>query len=415
MATVQQNVYNVGGVMMARPFKLRRLGHFGINVDRMEECYHFYHDLLGFKWSDDIDFGTRPALTEFLRGVTLTKGHFFHHGTDHHSFVLFPKPTMDRLAAAGERGSVGDGDMTINQITWQTGSLAEVVEAPKYFDQHGVTIMRSGRDMPGSNWHTYVYDPDGHVDGLYYGIEQIGWNGRSKPLPMYERGFAEAPSLPQIGEAVEVEEAMAKGVDLASGTRDVEQAPGRYEVGGVLLARPFKITKIGPVSLFVKDFERSLAFYVDELGFVVTEETAVNGRRAVFLRNGTEHHSMVLLPKELRAELGFSSHTTLASFGLELGSYQQLRDALAFLKENGVTVVDVPDELHPGIDYAAYAIDPDGHRMLLYYYMEQVGWDGRTRSAEQRRGPVGTMDTWPDALESLTDTYADQVFQGPLA
>jgi hypothetical protein len=100
------------------------------------------------------------------------------------------------------------------------------------------------------------------------------------------------------------------------------------------------------------------------------------------------------------------------SFGVEVGSYAQLREAVAFLKSHGVTFVDaIPPELHPGIDYAAFALDPDGHCIQLYYYMEQIGWDGRPRPAGQRRqvGPV-----WPETLEPLSDTYADQVFQGPL-
>ena len=50
----------------------------------------------------------------------------------------------------------------------------------------------SGRDMPGSNWHTYLLDPDGHSNELYYGIEQIGWDGYSKPQSMYDRGFNDA-------------------------------------------------------------------------------------------------------------------------------------------------------------------------------------------------------------------------------
>src|SRR5437763_12651524 len=61
--------------------------------------------------------------------------------------------------------------------------------------------------MPGSNWHVYVYDPDGHTNELYYGIEQIGWNGRSKPRDMYYLGFREKPDLPQMSEAAEIAEA----------------------------------------------------------------------------------------------------------------------------------------------------------------------------------------------------------------
>ena len=78
---------------------------------------------------------------------------------------------------------------TINQITWQVGSLKEVVEGHKWLTSLGAPMVRTGRDMPGSNWHTYVKDPDGHVNELFYGIEQIGWTGHSKPKQMYAREF----------------------------------------------------------------------------------------------------------------------------------------------------------------------------------------------------------------------------------
>ena len=54
---------------------------------------------------------------------------------------------------------------------------------------------------------------------------------------------------------------------------------------------------------------------------------------------------------------------------------------------------------------------PDGHMIQLYYYMEQLGWQGKPRPAELRRK---TGDKWPDVLEPMSDTYVDQVFQGPL-
>jgi hypothetical protein len=108
-----------------------------------------------------------------------------------------------------------------------------------------------------------------------------------------------------------------------------------------------------------------------------------------------------------------SAHTTSASFGVQVANYRQLRDAVAFLQEHGVTVrTDLPPALHPGIDYAAYATDPDGHTIQLYYYMEQIGWDGRPRPAAERREANGA---WPAALEPLTDTYAGEPFLGPWA
>jgi catechol 2,3-dioxygenase-like lactoylglutathione lyase family enzyme len=265
--------------------------------------------------------------------------------------------------------------------------------------------------MPGSNWHVYPKDPDGHVNELYYGIEQIGWLGRSKPTAMYYRKFSEEPSLPQMSEEAEVEEAVQKGIDIYSGFRDEPNLPATYDVEGVMLPRPFAITKIGPVGLFVQDLEAALDFYVDSLGFKVTEEGAYRGYRLVFLRHGAEHHSLALFPRELRQELGCSPHTTSASFGIEVGSYSQLRHAVSFLKEQGVIFKDLPSELHPGVDYAAYAQDPDGHLIQLYYYMEQLGWDGKPRPKELRRQ---VSQEWPETLEPLSDTYMDQVYQGPL-
>ena len=406
--TVQKERYNVGGVWMPQPFKIRRLGHFGFNVRNPEECVTFYRDLLGFKVSDILDFSTLPGLSGQLSGMSDTNGYFFHHGGDHHSFVLFNSQVMDTLMPPR-----GDGDVTINQITWQTGSLAEVVNGTDYFREQEVPLLRAGRDMPGSNWHVYVYDPDGHINELYYGIEQVGWNALSKPREMYYRGFQEQPELPQMSEQTELEEAIRTGIDVNSGYRYEETLPADFEVEGVMLPRPFKITKVGPVNIFVNDLEASAQYYTDVLGFRVTEEINYRDQKVVFLRVGSEHHSLGLFPKEMRRQLGLGGHTTCLSFGVEVGSYEQLKNGVAFLKEKGVKFVEIPNELHPGIDYAAYAIDPEGTCIQIYCYMEQIGWDGKPRPAHERR-PSLPMDQWPEAIEPLSDTFADQTFQGPL-
>jgi catechol 2,3-dioxygenase-like lactoylglutathione lyase family enzyme len=412
MATTQQR-FDVGGVLMPQPFKIRRLGHFGFNVYNMRECLTFYRDLLGFKVSDEARMGMDdPKVQEMLKETGADgRGYFFHYGADHHAFVLFSSRVQDALGRTRRRE-----DVDINQVTWQVGSLAEVVRGYHYFQDEEVPVQRVGRDMPGSNWHVYILDPDSHVNELYYGIEQVGWLGRSKPRDMHYRRFREEPELPQMSEEAEVDEAAEKGIDVYSGYRGVETLPPDHDVEGVLLPRPFKITRIGPVDLFVDDVAQSTAFYTERLGFVLTEEVSYKGSRVAFLRNGTEHHSLGLFPKSLREELGCSDASTCMSFGIEVGSYQQLRNGVAFLKEHGVEFREIPAELHPGIDYSAYAIDPEGHAIQIYYYMEQIGWDGRPRPPELRRqgAPGSDSAAWPEALEPLSDTYADQTFQGPL-
>jgi hypothetical protein len=97
--------------------------------------------------------------------------------------------------------------------------------------------------------------------------------------------------------------------------------------------------------------------------------------------------------------------------GLQVANYRQLRDAAKFLRERGARFAEVPPELYPGVDYAAFALDPDGHCLMLYYYMEQVGWDGKPRPKELRR--KADSGNWPETLEPLADTYQGEPFLGP--
>lgn len=406
MTTAVQTQFDVGGVLLDRPFKIRRLGHFGFNVADMDAGFPFYSDLLGFRVSDFNDHGERLKPEQRV-GLGDTNGYFMRYGGDHHAFVLYNRRVRDLLDAS-RRNRPG---VTINQITWQVGSLAEVVNGHNWFVQQNQRIRRTGRDMPGSNWHTYLYDPDDHNNELYYGIEQIGWPGHSKPYAMHVREFRETPTLPQISEAEEVQQALADGVDLLSGYRYVDRLPAKYDVDGILLPRPFKIVRLGPVSLFVEDMAAAEHFYRDLLGFILTEEMVWQGHRCLFLRASTEHHSLALYPIEARSPLGLSDHTTSMAFGLQLANYRQLRDAVEFLKANGARTVDLPPEVCPGFDYVVHVNDPDGHVLQLYYSMEQIGWDGQPRPAHLRRQVKA--GEWPETIEGLSDTYQGEPFLGP--
>lgn len=398
--------FDVGGVLIDRPFAIRRLGHFGFNALDLPAALRFYGDWLGFQVSDTLDFSKIHEKPDELKGLGDPVGRFMRHGSDHHSFVLFPKRVRDAMT-----GSRTPSDITINQITWQVGSLAEVAQAAPWLEKRGVRIARSGRDNPGSNWHTYPLDPDGHVNELYYGIEQIGWDGYSKPGGLHENAFRQTPSLPQPAEHDEVQRALERGVALGSGHREVETGPAAYDVSGVLLRRPFKIVRIGPVRLFTRDIEASLSFFRDVMGLTLTEECMWQGHRCVFLRAGAEHHSLALYPVALREVLGLSPHSSCMSFGLQLASYRQLRDAIEFLRGKDVRVDELPLELSPGVDYSALVFDPDGQAIQLYFQMEQIGWDGRPRPQSERT-PV-PLQQWPEAVEARSDTFMGESYPGP--
>jgi hypothetical protein len=48
----------------------------------------------------------------------------------------------------------------------------------------------------------------------------------------------------------------------------------------------------------------------------------------------------------------------------------------------------------------------------FYYYMEQTGWDGNPRPADQRHEVQPGV--WPEALPAMSDTYGGQTFWGLL-
>jgi catechol 2,3-dioxygenase-like lactoylglutathione lyase family enzyme len=220
------------------------LGHFGFNLADLEGGVKFYTHLLGFRLTDELDLRQNPApeLQKVLVYAQDPRLFFTAYGTDHHA-LAFAHKSLGALFG----DDAFSRDITINQITWQVGTLEEIVGAYEFCKEKGVEVRRVGRDMPGSNWHVYIRDPDGHTIELYYGIEQVGWNGLSKPAAMYYRRFDETPSLPQMSEGMEVEDALQKGIDIFSGYRLKEDLPSTYDVGGVLLPRPFKVVRIGPV------------------------------------------------------------------------------------------------------------------------------------------------------------------------
>ena len=219
--------------------------------------------------------------------------------------------------------------------------------------------------------------------------------------------------MPARSEFDEIQESLATGITPDSGYRYVEAMPPIYDVSGIMLPRPFKIVRHGPVNIFVDDIDRASDFYARNVGFAITEEVIWQGERCIFLRCNTEHHSLGLFPKTWRERLGLSAHTSCMSFGIQLANYQQLRDAVVFLRGQGVRVETelIPPELSPGIDYCAHAFDPDGHCIQLYYYMEQVGWDGAPRPRARRRQI--DRGEWPEVLEPLSDTFEGEPFLGP--
>ena len=387
--------YDVGGLVLPRPFKVQRFGHLGLTHGAPQGGMEFWCNELGFRLTDVLQPPAAPK----------PMGWFSTYGADHHALL--------HLDAVAEQGNPDFArGVTVNQIAFQVGTLSEVADGHGYFEANGIKTWRYGRDFPGSNWAVYCFDPDGLRVELFYGMEQIGWDRRSKP-PQYYVPPEYVPHLPEPAELSDILRLEAAHSELPKGYRPIEPMPFNSQAGGVMMQRPFAINKLGPVHLFVDDVSRSEAFYVKHLGLVRTEEVTWRGHRALYLRHGSDHHTIGLFPMSLRDAIDFDSCTKLFSFGIELGSYKQLVDAVTWLKARGHRVrTDVPPELRPGIDYAAFVTDPSGHSAMLYCGIEQIGWDGKPRPADQRRA---VESIWPDTLDPMSDSYMSLNRQGPMA
>jgi len=407
----QLQTYEVGGVRSARPFRIRRLGHIAFDIGHTASTLDFFVRDLGLYISDPADLRGVPGLKEIAGALEDPRAFFLSVASDHHSIVLLP-----REVAVARRSPDTPADITNGQISFQVNSLQEVVAAKAFLESQGVTVPRIGRDLPGSNWHTYFPGPDGVTVELYYGMEQIGWQRRSKSKAMYALASQGVPDMPIRAEQAEVEEFLAQDIDINGGYRPAFAEGDGDIVDGAALPRPFRATRIGPASFFVDDVERSVAFYSGLLGLEVTEWAECFGRRCAFLRAGSEHHSLALLPEPLRDELGLGRQSRHCALGLQLGSYDQLRRAGLFMIQRGWKQTQgLPPELHTGIDRALYFEDPRGNRIMLYYYMEQIGWDGRPRPAALRTTPdPRPVAEWAERIEGPSDVYTDSPLLGPL-
>jgi catechol 2,3-dioxygenase-like lactoylglutathione lyase family enzyme len=397
--------HDVGGLLLDRPFKIQRLGHIGLNVSDPDVVAPFYTELMGLRISDVLDFRPRASQPEQFAGMGAPTACFMRCGTDHHSLVLFNARVFAQVAPQRRFGP----GIVLNQAAWQVGTLEEVVRGAEWLHEQGIEIIQVGRDQPGSNWHVYFYDPDGHINELFYGMDQIGWDSRSKPPELQQLRGSQAPQLPIEPERDEIERAAAVGARLESGQRHVDALPARFDVGGVLLPRPFRVTHVGPLRLFVRDVAASEDFYRENMGLSLTERAEWRGRSCAFLRAGTDHHALALYQQAIQDELGLAGRGTCLSIGLRVGSYRQLRDALGFLRDRGASIIELPPELSPGIDYSFHVADADGNLLQLYFAIDHIGWQGSPRPSSS---PALSLDDWPEAIGD--SPAAGEVFLGPL-
>ncbi len=143
---------------------------------------------------------------------------------------------------------------------------------------------------------------------------------------------------------------------------------------------PFRINKIGHVVLNVSDMRRSVRFYTEVLGFHVTDvypDGMVPGGM-VFMRCNADHHGVALVA----IMPGQSPNMELNHMAFEVSTLDEVIRARDFLRSKKVQI-DFEGRRRAGCQIAVEFRDPDGHRLEIYWGLDQVGSDNRSRPSTE--------------------------------
>jgi catechol-2,3-dioxygenase len=143
------------------------VGHLGLIVRDLDGMVAWYEAVLGLRVSDRMAYGED---TPYHEGVWMRCG------TDHHVFSLF------RLREQPAEGGSGP----LHHIAFEMASFEDLRRVTRHAREHGLRIhgMRSGG--PGCQLRLYLLDPEDNVIELFWGLDQVGWDGATRPFPPIE-------------------------------------------------------------------------------------------------------------------------------------------------------------------------------------------------------------------------------------
>ncbi|MDH3731708.1 MAG: VOC family protein [Acidimicrobiia bacterium] len=144
-----------------------------------------------------------------------------------------------------------------------------------------------------------------------------------------------------------------------------------------------EVKELGHVVLYVRDLDRSRAFYRDVLGF---PEIVATPPIAAFSTPRTHHELLLIEVGEDAAALPPGRRVGMYHFGLKIGdSDDELRQAVDDLAEAGVTIMGATDHT---VSHSLYIADPDGNEIELYIDVQPEVWRENPEAVVARPKPL---------------------------
>jgi catechol 2,3-dioxygenase len=133
-----------------------------------------------------------------------------------------------------------------------------------------------------------------------------------------------------------------------------------------------KVKELGHLVLYVRNVERSAAFYRDVLGWDPVFPDTLGMPVAAFSSGRTHHELLLIEVGEDASPPARGRHLGLYHFGLKVGdSDEELREVVQRLREADVTIVGASDHT---VTHSLYVLDPDGNEIELYIDVPGVDW-----------------------------------------
>jgi catechol 2,3-dioxygenase len=153
-----------------RPFSLTKIGHVVLMSTDLARSVAFYTGVLGFRVSD-----VYPG--------TMMKGRmvFMRCAADHHGVALVGAASGDEGASAPQR--------ELHHMAFEVATLDEVFGARDWLKKNGVKVEFEGRRRAGCQVAVEFRDPDGHWLEIYWGLDQVGPDGKIRPPEEWRECF----------------------------------------------------------------------------------------------------------------------------------------------------------------------------------------------------------------------------------
>ena len=161
------------------PFAITKIGHVVLNCRDLEASVRFYTHVLGFKISDIYGDEMIPGGMVFMR-----------FNADHHGVALI--------------GSLPESspNIELHHMAFAVSTLDEVFRAREHLERHNIPIIVEGRRRAGVQIAVEFADPDGHMLEIYWGLDQVGSDGITRPPSEWKgaRSLEEAIDNPVRGQ-----------------------------------------------------------------------------------------------------------------------------------------------------------------------------------------------------------------------